>query len=127
MLELPNNFICLHVGVVLDNVYNVTCMYFFFQQYDFYLERRAAEWSEQCHWGHQEKGLGENLAMFWSTGQQMSIAEIIVQSHQNWWNEIHSWSWDTSCGNACHYTQVLSCQPRLTVTEYFVYNCLVKK
>ena len=106
MLELHNNLICLHVGVVLDNVYNVSCMTSFFQQYDFYLERRAAEWSEQCHWGHQERGLGENLAMFWSTGQQMSIAEIIVRSHQNWWNEIHSWSWDTSCGNACHYTQV---------------------
>ncbi|KAL3867821.1 hypothetical protein ACJMK2_040667 [Sinanodonta woodiana] len=72
-----------------------------------YLQGRAAEWSENCFWDHQNKGLGENLAYRWTSGQQMPVEEVVRDSLKSWYDEKYQWQWSKYCGSACHYTAMI--------------------
>ena len=78
----------------------------FVKVWDSYLEDRAAEWSENCFFEHQRGGLGENLSYFTSTGRPVPPRTVIQRSIGLWAAEKRLWPWSTSCGSACHYTQV---------------------
>ncbi|KAL3867826.1 hypothetical protein ACJMK2_040672 [Sinanodonta woodiana] len=78
--------------------------------YDPYLEERAAAWSETCYFGHQQRGLGENLSYFSSTGRAVPPVTVIRQSIQMWHGEKNIWGYSTTCGAACHYTQLVWAQ-----------------
>lgn len=75
--------------------------------WDKHLQSRAEQWSENCYFGHQRAGLGENLSSFWTNGPQFSLLYIVIQSCLSWWKEINDWTWSTDCEPACHYTQMI--------------------
>jgi len=77
-----------------------------FQTWDPYLVSRAARWSETCYFEHQRQGLGENLSYFTSTGAPVPPATVVQRSIGLWAAEKRIWRWSTSCGAACHFTQV---------------------
>lgn len=79
---------------------------FCFQTWDPYLANRAAQWSETCYFEHQRGGVGENLSYFTSTGRPVPPRTVIQRSIGLWAAEKRLWRWSTSCGAACHYTQV---------------------
>ncbi|KAK3592071.1 hypothetical protein CHS0354_019326 [Potamilus streckersoni] len=76
-------------------------------EWNSYLQGRAAEWSENCFWDHQNKGLGENLAYRWTTGQEQPVEEVVRESLKSWYDEKYQWQWSKHCGSACHYTAMV--------------------
>ncbi|WAR24864.1 PI15A-like protein [Mya arenaria] len=75
--------------------------------WDNYLAARAAQWSETCYFEHQRRGLGENLAYFTSTGRPLPPRTVVQRSMGLWAAEKRLWRWSTSCGAACHFTQLI--------------------
>ncbi|XP_045157221.2 peptidase inhibitor 15-A-like [Mercenaria mercenaria] len=87
------------------------------------LARKAAEWSENCYWGHQRRGLGENLAYRWSTGT-LKPSDVIIKAIKGWYNEKFIWRWSTQCGAACHYTQMVWAKTTKVGCAYSICNQL---
>ncbi|KAK3091055.1 hypothetical protein FSP39_016799 [Pinctada imbricata] len=72
------------------------------------LELRAQQWVDRCGFFHQQRGYGENLAFYSSTGPTPRADYVIRNSMRSWYNEKPLYRFGRgSCGRACHYTQMV--------------------